>query len=288
MKNPDASCSDQIHTIVLHSTQLQQIETTWAGRHKYTSLTTPTLSRSWTTAISSLGTHARHLAYSSSRPNTPRDTNESHMYMSMSMAAASPWWRRLPLLRSPSPAARKADLSIIDELIASEEELGFTESDELTSSAEVVERSPLLAWSQATKPTKPRRPQDTSPPPHHDEQIADIISSQPLVSKPMGAGTPSLHELARLKAKIRTKRALPLSHYTDREGNPWQPQPLSSLESIDFAGSATRLLYRAPRETIAAIRVVPRLVLILVSSLTLKFWIHAGLLVVFSLVVTRK
>jgi hypothetical protein len=61
------------------------------------------------------------------------------------------------------------------------------------------------------------------------------------------------------------------------------PRP---IERIDFASSTTRLIYRAPREIIEAIRIVPRLALVL--SLTLKFWIHVGLLVVFSLVVTRK
>jgi hypothetical protein len=61
------------------------------------------------------------------------------------------------------------------------------------------------------------------------------------------------------------------------------PRP---IERIDFASSTTRLIYRAPREIIGAMRIVPRLALVL--SLTLKFWILAGLLVVFSLVVTRK
>ena len=61
------------------------------------------------------------------------------------------------------------------------------------------------------------------------------------------------------------------------------PRP---IERIDFASSTTRLIYRAPREIIGAMRIVPRLALVL--SLTLKFWILVGLLVVFSLVVTRK
>jgi hypothetical protein len=61
------------------------------------------------------------------------------------------------------------------------------------------------------------------------------------------------------------------------------PRP---IERIEFASSTTRLMYRAPREIIEAIRIVPRLALVLL--LTPKFWIHVGLLVVFSLVVTRK
>ena len=42
------------------------------------------------------------------------------------------------------------------------------------------------------------------------------------------------------------------------------PRP---IERIDFASSTTRLIYRAPREIIEAIRIVPRLALVL--SLTL-------------------
>ena len=45
-------------------------------------------------------------------------------------------------------------------------------------------------------------------------------------------------------------------------GNSWPP-----IERIDFASSTTRLIYRAPREIIEAIRIVPRLALVL--SLTL-------------------
>ena len=162
------------------------------------------------------------------------------------MAAVSSWWRRLPLLQSSSSPASEASYSLVNEVNVSEQELGFSEPDSQTS-AEVGERSPLLLGRQHV---------------NNNTYILDPPTTE-YVFEHTG-----VHRSAR--------------HYEVENSFSF----LRPIERIDFASSTTRLIYRAPREIIGAMRIVPRLALVL--SLTLKFWILVGLLVIFSLVVTRK
>jgi hypothetical protein len=201
------------------------------------------------------------------------------------MATVSSWWRRLPLQQSSSSPSPKAGFSLVDELIASEQELGFSEPDEQASAA------PLLGRQQALA----RRPRNALPTPRRIGDFAD------LPPPPSSTPPPSSSTQSRTKTKTTNRqldgsntypptsfwlgargRALPLSHYESSAPQPSPPQ----LERIDFASSTTRLLYRTSGNIIEAICIVPRFVLI--YSLTLKFWIHVGILVGLCLVVTRK
>jgi hypothetical protein len=201
------------------------------------------------------------------------------------MAAASPWWRRLPLLWSP---ARKADLSLLDELIASEQELGFTASDEQTP-AEVGERTPLFERQQRFEPTGPRKSQKALPQPRHVEDSAN--SSQPSLTFVGAASSPERLTALEGPPQDATKyvtrqlrRALPLSHYF--ESSTGLPAPPNSLGRLDFAGSTTRLAYRLFQEIVEVIRVM--LLFVLVACLTLRFWAFVGLLTVSGLVIARE
>jgi hypothetical protein len=165
---------------------------------------------------------------------------------STGMAAVSSWWRRLPLLQFSS--SPKASYSLVNEVDVSEQELGFSEPDSQTS-AEVGERSPLLLGRQHF---------------NNNTYVLTYVLDPPTTE----------HVFTDIRVSDGAR-----SHF----GDVFVPRP---IERIDFASSTTRLMYRAPREIIEAIRIVPRLALVL--SLTLKFWILVGLLVVFSLVVTRE
>lgn len=161
-------------------------------------------------------------------------------------AAVSSWRRRLPLLQSSSSPA---SYSLVNEVNVSEQELGFSEPDEQTS-AEVGERSPLLLGRQHV---------------NNNTYVLTYVLDPPTTE----------HVFTDIRVSDGAR-----SHFGDVFGD------TRPIERIDFASSTTRLIYRAPREIIEAIRIVPRLALVL--SLTLKFWIHVGLVVVFSFVVTRK
>lgn len=190
------------------------------------------------------------------------------------MAGVSSWWRRLqvPLSRSALPAR---DLSLLDELIASEQELGFTASEEQTQADEIGERTPLFGQQQGFKPPRPQRPQKALPQsrrvegstgfPQSSSKIVDTTDlperstdKQPLLMTGIKLG---------LGGSAFPKRALPLSHYfeshTDslrepslRELSPALSPPETSLGRLDFASSTTRLAYQTFQESTEVIRVI--------------------------------
>ena len=185
------------------------------------------------------------------------------------MAGVSLWWRRLqvPLSISALPAR---DLSLLDELIASEQELGFTASEEQTPADEIGERTPLFGQQQGFKPPRPRRPQKALPQLRRVEDSAGFPQSSSKTVDTTDLQGRSTDRQLRHETRIKRgfggsgfpKRALPLSHYfesrTDslRESSPALSPPDASLRRLDFASSTTRLAYQSFQETTEVIRVI--------------------------------
>jgi hypothetical protein len=217
------------------------------------------------------------------------------------MAGVSSWWRRLqvPISISALPAR---DLSLLDELIASEQELGFTASEEQTPADEIGESSPLFGQQQEFKPTGPRRSQNALPQPRRVEDSVGLQQSSSKTGLPERSTDRQLRHETRIKPGVGgsgfPKRALPLLHYyessTDslREPSPALSPPDTSLRRLDFASSTMRLAYQTFQESAEVIRVVPQLILVtllsvLVFCLTPRPLLLVGIFTLSGLVITK-